>query len=44
VRVTITQADRDSAYKMGISVEDYAREKAKVERAQNTASQYTEIL
>lgn len=44
VRVSITQADRDSAQKLGISIEEYAREKAKVERAQNTPSQYTEIM
>lgn len=44
IRVTITQADRDMANHLGISVEDYAREKARSERAQQTASQYTEIL
>ena len=44
LRVTITQADREEARKLGISIEDYAREKAKVERAQNTPSQYTEIF
>lgn len=44
VRVTITQADREMAHHLGISVEDYAREKARSERAQQTASQYTEIL
>lgn len=44
LRVSITQADREEARKLGISIEDYAREKAKVERAQNTPSQYTEIF
>lgn len=44
VRVTITQADRDMAHHLGISVEQYAREKAKTERAMQTATQYTEIL
>lgn len=44
VRVTITQADRDMANHLGISVEQYAREKAKTERAAQTTSQYTEIL
>ena len=44
IRVTITQADRDMANHLGISVEEYAREKARAERASQTASQYTEIL
>lgn len=44
VRVTITQSDREMANHLGISVEDYAREKARSERAQQTTSQYTEIL
>ncbi len=44
IRVTITQADRDMANHLGISVEEYAREKARAERAQQTTSQYTEIL
>lgn len=44
VRVTITQSDREMAHHLGISVEDYAREKARSERAQQTTSQYTEIL
>jgi len=44
VRVTITQSDREMATHLGISVEDYAREKARAERAQQTTSQYTEIL
>jgi hypothetical protein len=44
IRVTITQADRDMAGHLGISVEDYAREKARAERAAQTTSQYTEIL
>jgi len=44
IRVTITQADREMAGHLGISVEDYAREKARTERAQQTASQYTEIF
>jgi hypothetical protein len=44
IRVTITQADRDMANHLGISVEDYAREKARAERAAQTTSQYTEIL
>lgn len=44
IRVTITQADREMAGHLGISVEDYAREKARAERAAQTTSQYTEIL
>jgi hypothetical protein len=44
IRVTITQSDRDMANHLGISVEDYAREKARAERAQQTTSQYTEIF
>jgi hypothetical protein len=44
VRVTITQSDREMANHLGISVEDYAREKARAERAALTTSQYTEIL
>lgn len=44
VRVTITQADREMANHLGISITDYAREKAKRERAANTANQYTEIF
>lgn len=44
VRVTITQADREMANHLGITVEQYAREKAKTERAAQTTSQYTEIL
>ena len=44
IRVTITQADRDMANHLGISVEEYAREKARAERAAQTASQYTEIV
>lgn len=43
VRVTITAADREMARHLNISIEDYAREKAKRERAMNTATQYTEI-
>ena len=44
VRVVITQDDRNMANQLGVSVEQYAREKAKMERAQQTSSQYTEIL
>lgn len=44
IRVTITQSDREMANHLGISVEDYAREKARAERAQQTTSQYTEIF
>ena len=44
IRVTITQSDREMANHLGISVEDYAREKARSERAQQTTSQYTEIF
>lgn len=43
IRVTITQADREMARHLNISIEDYAREKAKRDRAQQTATQYTEI-
>lgn len=44
VKVSITQADRDAAAKLGISIEAYARQKARMQAAQNTASGYTEIL
>jgi hypothetical protein len=44
VRVTITQSDREMANHLGISVESYAREKARSERAAQTTSQYTEIM
>jgi hypothetical protein len=44
VRVVITQADKDAAARMGISVEAYARQKVRMEAAQKTASGYTEIL
>ena len=43
VRVTITQSDRDMANHLGISIESYAREKARREKAQETTNQYTEI-
>jgi len=44
IRVSITQADREMANHLGIGIEQYAREKAKKERAEQTVSQYTEIL
>jgi hypothetical protein len=44
VRVVITAEDRATADHLGIKIEDYAREKAKRERAVNTPNQYTEIL
>lgn len=44
IRVTITQDDRDMANQFGISVEEYARQKARIEAAQRTANQYTEII
>lgn len=44
VRVVITAEDRAMADHLGIKIEDYAREKAKRERAASTANQYTEIL
>ena len=44
IRVTITQADRDMANQFGITVEEYARQKARIEASQRTATQYTEIL
>lgn len=44
IRVTITAADREMANHLGVSVEQYAREKAKVEQAARTTNQYTEIL
>jgi len=44
VRVIITQDDREMANHLGITVEQYAREKVKTERAAQTVSQYTEIL
>lgn len=44
IRVVITQADRDMARQLGLPIETYAREKARREQAQNTATQYTEIL
>lgn len=43
VRVTITKEDRLMASHLGITIEEYAREKAKRERAINTPNQYTEI-
>lgn len=44
IRVTITQADRDMANQFGITVEEYARQKARIEAAQRTPTQYTEIV
>lgn len=44
IRVVVTEMDRQMANQLGISIEQYAREKAKTERAQSTANQYTEIL
>ena len=44
IRVVLTEADRQMARQLGITVEQYAREKAKTEKAQSTANQYTEIL
>jgi hypothetical protein len=44
VRVVITPEDRRFAEQMGIDIQTYAREKAKRERALQTATQYTEIL
>lgn len=44
IRVTITQADRDMANQFGITVEEYARQKARIEASQRTATQYTEIF
>ncbi|MFN7640130.1 MAG: hypothetical protein ACK5PR_00105, partial [bacterium] len=41
IRVTITQADRDMANQFGITVEEYARQKARIEASQRTATQYT---
>lgn len=43
VRVVITQADRDMANHLGISIEAYAREKARREKAMDSANGYTEI-
>ena len=44
IRVVITQEDRNIANQMNISVEEYARQKARHQAAQNTATQYTEIF
>lgn len=44
VRVVITAEDRRFADQMGLDIQTYAREKAKRERALQTATQYTEIL
>jgi hypothetical protein len=44
IRVSITQADRDMANHLGISIEQYAREKAKTERAQQQASELANRL
>jgi len=44
IRVILTEADRQMAHHLGITIEQYAREKAKTEKAQSTANQYTEIL
>lgn len=44
VRVRITAEDRRWADQMGLTIQEYARQKAKREAAMNTPSQYTEIL
>lgn len=43
VRVVITPEDRRFAEQLGLDIQTYAREKAKRERALQTATQYTEI-
>ncbi len=44
IRVVVTAEDRATAESLGIDITDYARQKAKRDRAQATASQYTEIF
>ena len=44
VRVVITPQDRDLARRLNISVEEYAKQKARREAAVNSVSGYTEIV
>lgn len=44
VKVVITAEDRRMADQLGLDIQTYAREKAKRERALQSATQYTEIL
>lgn len=44
VKVVITGQDREVARRLGISVEDYAKQKARREAAVNSVSGYTEIV
>jgi hypothetical protein len=44
VRVTITAQDRQMAEQMGVSIEAYARQKARREAAEQTSNGYTEIV
>ena len=44
VKVVITAEDRRMADHLGLDIQTYAREKAKRERALQTATQYTEII
>lgn len=44
MKVVITAEDRRFAEQMGLDIQTYAREKARRERAQQSATQYTEIM
>jgi hypothetical protein len=44
IKVVITSEDRRMADHLGLDIQTYAREKAKRERALQTATQYTEII
>jgi hypothetical protein len=44
VKVRITQADKEMAASLGLDIATYARQKLRMEQAQGTANQYTEIL
>lgn len=43
IKVTVTAADREMARQLGVSIEAYARQKARREMAENTSNGYTEI-
>jgi hypothetical protein len=44
IKVTITASDREMARQLNVPIEDYARQKAKREMAENTSNGYTEIV
>lgn len=43
IKVTVTAADREMARQLNVPIEDYARQKARREMAENTSNGYTEI-